>query len=92
MAWLVAALIDIIVTSLIAIGVSWFFVSRYLARRSNDRLGRDDVALLRGMAMILNTLLTLDDMAGEAWAMPAPVRHTIEKLLDQYNHTKESPV
>lgn len=92
MAWLLFALIDLIFTALIAIGTAWFFVSRYLARRSNDRLGRDDVALLRDMAMALNTLLTLDEMAGEAWAMPAPVRAIIVKLLARYNHAKESPV
>lgn len=91
MAWLIAALIDIIATSLIAVGTSWFFVSRYLARRTPDRLARDDVALLRDQAMVLNTLLTLDEIAGEAWAMPTEVRQKCEQLQRRYLAAKELP-
>lgn len=87
----VAFLIDLIVTCLIAWGASWFFVSRHLARRTPDRLGRDDVALLRDMAMTLNTLRTLDEIAGEAFCMPAEVRHQVDERLGRYTAAKERP-
>ena len=84
-------LIDLIATMSIAVGTSWFFTSRYLARRTRDHLGKNDVALLRDQAMVLNTLVTLDKMAGEAWSMPVEIRDECNALIRRYTSAKELP-
>ncbi len=87
MAWAIAGLIDLIFTSLIAVGTSWFYTSRYLAKRTMDRLGRGDVQLLRDMAMILRSLKDRDEIL--PLGVPEELRGEILSALKRYNKTKE---
>jgi hypothetical protein len=89
MAWLIFGLIDLIVTILISVSLSWFFITRHLARRGPDRLGRKDVVLLRECYSILLALLTIDDMS--ALGLPDNIRVRAQKAVDTYASTSEDP-
>lgn len=82
-------LIDLIVTSGIAVGTSWYFTSRYLARRSPTRLGRNDVVTLRSMRDELQLLLMLDRQG--LWLMPEENRDRIRALVANHDNQKELP-
>lgn len=63
------------------------YTSRYLAKRTMDRLGRGDVQLLRDMAMILRSLKDRDEIL--PLGVPEELRGEILSALKRYNKTKE---
>jgi hypothetical protein len=88
MAWLLAALIDIVFTTLVAVGTSWFFVSRYLARRTETHMGKGDVALLRDATMILRSVKDRNDMV--SLGLGDDLETEIAEVLRTYRKNREA--
>lgn len=83
--WIV---LDTVLTVGASVVISWFMITRYLAKRSNTRLGRDDVALLRDMNTALVQILTVDEMS--SLGIPTQLETKMRELVDRYTHTKET--
>ena len=82
-------LIDLIATMSIAVATSWFFTSRYLARRTSDHLGKNDVKLLREMYSTLVSVEALDDLV--ALGISDKLRERIKSAITAYAKSKELP-
>ena len=81
--------LDFLYTTALAVGTSWFFTSRYLARRTPTQLGKGDVETFRSMRDELKGLLMLDEMG--IITMPDKNRARIRELVEQHDKRKELP-
>lgn len=83
-----AFFIDALLTVLVSFGAAWFFTSRYLVKRSQDRLGLGDLGLLRRAVQILVILDTINDRSPFGWG--DDTGKEIKAIIKQYNTTKET--
>ena len=81
--------IDFLYTTAIAFGASWYFTSKYLARRTPDQLGKGDPQILRSLRDELKMLLMLDEQG--IWLMPEKNRARVRELVEQHDKRKELP-
>jgi hypothetical protein len=83
-------LLDFLLTTMIAVFVSWFFTSRYLARRSSEHLAKEDVATLRESVFLLQRIRDRNDLV--PLGFPNEMMDSIQNCINSYRKTKELPI